>query len=499
MAINSYSFGLLQPNQPLNEQDKLLSDIDNTLSALSNVQKPPVNVPKYTNFGNKLSTLGGFGDQPNELLNQEQLAQMTQGQINAYDQERKKARTQGIAELLMRVGDAFQGRDATGLALQRKQARDSVAVSDAYMQAIKMAEQSGDFGRANLLRSLGINGYQKLQQERAFAELGGGTNNDPNSYREYVRTDSTPTQAEYLAFLDRNQKPASPGTMYEIVDGNNNFVGNISSKDYEANGYKKFEDMGIDTSEYKLKGLATGTQAADSNRMSTFSEENKPIADKWQAVSTLHGSLQRYGNELVKMDEAALSGVGGTSKFVTSIIENTKGFLQFASKDTNSFYNQAIADNSFVTADGTDYTEKVKSIANQYSINESEVRDLAFLFAAARGQEGRGLSDKDYENALIIVSGGVGKEGKIGVIKSVYNRLGGEVNKIVNDRIKRLEYQKTLYGPEKQDYFNIELGQLRSLQEATPFNPFSNPLLRQTTPAPTLTVEEILNDLDIKY
>tara|TARA_Y100001937_G_scaffold40090_2_gene56934 strand:+ start:485 stop:1819 length:1335 start_codon:yes stop_codon:yes gene_type:complete len=171
MAINSYSFGLLQPNQALSEQDKLLSDIDSALSALSNIQNSPVNVPNYTNFGNKLSTLGGFGDQPGELLNQEQLAKMTQDQINAYDQERKRARTQGIAELLMRVGDAFQGRDATGLALQRKQARDSVAVSDAYIQAIKNAELAGDFAKANLLRSLGLSGYQEVQRKKAIQEL----------------------------------------------------------------------------------------------------------------------------------------------------------------------------------------------------------------------------------------------------------------------------------------------------------------------------------------
>lgn len=213
--------------------------------------------------------------------------------------------------------------------------------------------------------------------------------------------------------------------------------------------------------------------------ISLFSKENKPLADRCQATDTLHGSLQRYTDELVKMDEAALSGVGATATFVTGLVKNTKGFLKLASKDTKSFYDNAVVKNSFVTVEGTDFTKRLKDISNQYKINESEVRDLAYLFAAARGQEGRGLSDKDYENALNIVSGGVGKEGKIGVVQSVYNRLGGEVSNVVNNKIATLENQRSLYGSEDQKYFDIQIGQLRSLQDATPFKAFSNPLIQQ--------------------
>jgi len=231
--------------------------------------------------------------------------------------------------------------------------------------------------------------------------------------------------------------------------------------------------------------------------ISLFSKENKPIADRWQATDTLHGSLQRYTDELAKMDEAALSGVGATATFVTGLVKNTQGFLKLASKDTKSFYDDAVAKNSYITVEGTDFAKRLKDISNQYKINESEVRDLAYLFAAARGQEGRGLSDKDYENALNIVSGGIGKEGKIGVIQSVYNRLGGEVNRVVNNRIATLENQRSLYGPEDQKYFDIEIGQLRSLQNATPFETFSNPLMQQpASTAGTMSLEDRLKKYD---
>ena len=48
------------------------------------------------------------------------------------------------------------------------------------------------------------------------------------------------------------------------------------------------------------------------------------------------------------------------------------------------------------------------------------------MFAEARGQTGRGLSDKDYENALKIVSGGVGAEGRSAVLGDVSNRISEE-------------------------------------------------------------------------
>lgn len=175
MAINNFS--LLQPNQPLTATDKLLADINNfNNTVVPNLPPPPpVNVPKYTKFGDNLATLGGFGDQPNELLAQEQLAKMTQDQVDAYNQQRKKARTQGIGELLMRFGDALQGKNASQLAYGRQQVRDLGDAKAAYQQAINIAEASGDFRKANLLRSLGLPGFQQLQQKKAIAELGFGT------------------------------------------------------------------------------------------------------------------------------------------------------------------------------------------------------------------------------------------------------------------------------------------------------------------------------------
>ena len=63
------------------------------------------------------------------------------------------------------------------------------------------------------------------------------------------------------------------------------------------------------------------------------------------------------------------------------------------------------------------------------------------MFAAARGQTGRGLSNKDFENALKIVSGGVGVAGRSAVLKDVSNSLREEFYRDINFDIATSENQ----------------------------------------------------------
>jgi len=260
--------------------------------------------------------------------------------------------------------------------------------------------------------------------------------------------------------------------IYQVIDAGNNRVPNgIVTYEEFVEGQKSGKFAPGST----IVNIPTGTESPGLEKPSLFSEENKPYADRWQSTDTLLNNLQNYSNSLAKMEESALTGLGSVANFTNSLIQNTKGFLKVASDETKDFYNNSKSDNTFITLEGTNFEQRVKDISNQYSINESQVRDLAYLFAAARGQEGRGLSDRDYENALNIVSGGVGKEGKIKVVEDVYRRLSNEVSNVVNKRINILEDQRQLY-PERQRYFDINIGQLRSLQNATPFSPFVNPL-----------------------
>ena len=297
-----------------------------------------------------------------------------------------------------------------------------------------------------------------------------------------------------LAPLAADARKDGKEQYYQVVGPLNERL-RISSMDDYFEGI----ESGLYPAGSTVVNIPTGTEAPKSQveNIELFSAENKPYAERWQATSTLHSSLQGYADNLAKSDEAALTGVGATVKYVDGLIQNTSGFLKLASDDTQNFYNNAKAENTYKTIEKQDFTKKLKEISTLYGVSQSKVRDLAYLFAAARGQTGKGLSDKDYENAIQIVSGGVGKEGKIAVIQDVYNRLGGEISGAVENQINLLNdpNQRSLYNKPQQRYFDIQTGQLKSLQSATGFKPFVNPLT-QTPPSTTggISVDERLNN-----
>jgi hypothetical protein len=302
--------------------------------------------------------------------------------------------------------------------------------------------------------------------ERNIAEL--------NRLKSIPTDQLTETDKRNIKIYENKLLKTTAPKIYQVVGPNNERAGLATYEEFTQG-----QATGIYPKGSTIVNIPTGTEAPKAPKPEVFSVENKPFADKWQATSNLQQNLQNYTNELQKMDEAALTGVGAGATFANSLIQNTKGFLNLASKDTKSFYNEAVAKDSYTTLEGNDFTERLKAVSRQTGVNESQVRDLAYLFAAARGQEGRGLSDKDYDNALQIVSGGVGKEGKIAVIESVYNRLGGEISNAVDARIRTLQYLKENSPEIEESYFDRQITQLNALKEATPFNPYINPLKQE--------------------
>ena len=70
---------------------------------------------KYSKFGNFLARGGGQPTPTPEVL-----ATATPEQLASYDIQRKTARNKGLGEMLLLMGDAFQGRDISGRAAQRR-------------------------------------------------------------------------------------------------------------------------------------------------------------------------------------------------------------------------------------------------------------------------------------------------------------------------------------------------------------------------------------------
>ena len=135
--------------------------------------------------------------------------------------------------------------------------------------------------------------------------------------------------------------------------------------------------------------------------------------------------------------------------------------------------------------DGNNFDDQIAKVSQQFGIQRSQIIDLAYQFAAVRGQAGRGLSDRDFQNALDIVSGGVGKEGKIAVISDVANRINNEINAQKNSDIA---YNQGLVdaGIDMNDL----LKRYNALPELTIFN---NPFAIETDTNAIGEVELIVN------
>jgi len=76
-----------------------------------------------TSGGNFVSRLGGFGDDPGELLTQQQIQALSPEELNIYNLQRSEAQQAGMRELAARLSDAFAGRDIVGRAQARAESK----------------------------------------------------------------------------------------------------------------------------------------------------------------------------------------------------------------------------------------------------------------------------------------------------------------------------------------------------------------------------------------
>lgn len=180
----------------------------------------------------------------------------------------------------------------------------------------------------------------------------------------------------------------------------------------------------------------------------------EPIKSKYLATENIIIKTSELAEKFVNEPSSALA-VGNLAQFVDGVIQNIDvgGDLLSGAKDKKIYkYVQKTSK----TIGGRDFGDAIKQASIASGVSESRIRDLAYLFAAARGQEGRGLSDKDFENALKIVSGGVGAEGRSAVLKDVSNSLREEFYRDVNFDIATSEneaYVKKLQDLPQLSYY----------------------------------------------
>ena len=173
-----------------------------------------------------------------------------------------------------------------------------------------------------------------------------------------------------------------------------------------------------------------------------------PVKNKYLATENIIIKTSELAKKFVDEPSSALA-IGGATQFIDGIIQNIDVTGDLLSNAKNKRAYKYIQETS-TSLEGKDFTDAIKKASRDTGVADSRIRDLAYLFAAARGQEGRGLSDKDYENALKIVAGGVGPAGRSAVLKDVSNSLRDEFyrginldiatseNKVYVDKLKKL-------------------------------------------------------------
>tara|TARA_X000000950_G_scaffold269577_1_gene348388 strand:- start:4945 stop:6216 length:1272 start_codon:yes stop_codon:yes gene_type:complete len=204
------------------------------------------------------------------------------------------------------------------------------------------------------------------------------------------------------------------------------------------------------------------TEKMESSKDVDFS----PIKSKYLATQNIIIKASELADKFVNEPSSALA-VGTAAQFIDGVIQNIDAGSNLLSNAKDKKVYKYIQDTS-TSLEGKDFSDLIQKASQASGVSGSRIRDLAYLFAAARGQEGRGLSDKDYENALKIVTGGVGAAGRSAVLKDVSTSLRDEFYRDINFDISTSEneaYVNQLKGlPELPYYVDPYLKQQTSTQ-----------------------------------
>jgi|11_taG_2_1085331.scaffolds.fasta_scaffold04366_3 hypothetical protein len=368
------------------------------------------------------------------------------------------------ANMFMALGDLLQGKDATagftqrqaGFDAQRERAerqaklQNIVQNSDAIPDSLKeIALAFPDMALKNVFSQSGANNtFERFGVYDATGELIGSVNkadsqrineieNDPNRTLGQIRSktlqNENPEKLEYFSVSDANGTRINTVVNPTIED-----IQNLNKDNYFLNKLPTPSDRG--------KGLQDD---------STYNA----LKGQFKGTNKLIDSLSNMSEQFAKNPNSALA-IGGGIKFIDKVIQNIDATGSILSGDNY----KTMQEKGFVSRNGKDYSSVLKEVSVNTGISQSRIRDLAYLFAASRGQEGRGLSDKDYENALTIVSGGAGAEGKIAVLEDVAERMYGEAindldfeidNLPLDANTDRFERLRGSLGVYKSPYSNV--------------------------------------------
>ena len=365
-----------------------------------------------TKFNSFLSTLGGFQQPPTGPLTPQQ--QMQQ----------RGARNRGLSEVLYTLSDVIGDIRGQGIDFQQR----SLGRQSLREQQERLREQQEEEQRRKALIAT------LPKEQRDLIDLFG---KDALSLIYAKPSDRKIIKGadgfNYFADTGRRVLPEVQGAKSSVSDPlrtitmDGKVIKNVRDSELTPDYIKEINESG-----QVIQPLGF-TEKFESTTDVDFA----PIKSKYLATENIIIKASELAANFAAEPSSALA-VGKTTQFVDGIIKNIDagGKILSKAKDTKVYeYMQ----NTSTSLEGKDFSDAIAQASKASGVAESRIRDLAYLFAAARGQTGRGLSDKDYENALKIVTGGVGAEGRIAVLQDVATGLRDEYYREINFDISTSE------------------------------------------------------------
>ena len=379
-----------------------------------------------TKFNSFLSTLGGFQQPPTGPLTPQQ--QMQQ----------RGARNRGLSEVLYTLSDVIgdiRGQDIDFQ--QRSLGRQRLREQQEEEQRRKALIATLPKEQRDLIDLFGKDALSLIYAKPSDRKIIKGA----DGFNYFADTGER-------VLPDVTAKPTSESSIRLGIYDKGKQIGTVLRSDFDA--IKEAENKG-----FQVSNLST-PQGVPQGKDTLFDD----LLTQHKSVNKIIDSTQGLANKFYEEPTTALA-TGGIVQFVDSVVQNIDAVGNFLQDTDNEAYKSATKG---LSLEGTDFNKRIQDVSSKRGVSESRIRDLAYLFAAARGQTGRGLSDKDYENALTIVSGGVGPRGRTAVLEDVANRLKDEL-------IIDINYAKQI-NQDNSDF----MSKVERLPEINSFvNPFTQP------------------------
>lgn len=134
---------------------------------------------------------------------------------------------------------------------------------------------------------------------------------------------------------------------------------------------------------------------------------------------------------------------------------------------------------------------EIKKLAQNAAVSESMLLDFTFQIAQARGQTGRGLSDKDFVIFQKIISAGLTADQKAKALTSFIEGITSEVNEDLTSNYNFYSKRLNRNADDKEAMtFVTGINDLRAMPFRTVVNPFDKPEINSGK----RTLEDIMND-----